>query len=334
VTRATRHVEAARTIVFGAGALEATAELAGPGFTLLTTSRAAAAAPEVAGLAGAVIEVPAGAVDEIAGDLRGRLGGARVLVALGGGRVIDAAKALAAADPPRTVVAIPTTLSAAEMTAFHRHARGVPAATRNVRPGVVLNDPLLSGSQPADQLAASTANALGHAFAALLRDRSTPIGAAAAREAVRRLIGGWGEAEPDRPQLARGALLAGWAVDHAGLGLHHALAQTAVRSAGVAHARANAALLPETLAALAARRPEAMAELESELGLDLAVAVRRLRRRAGADLGPLADDSGLLERTVEAASRRSELERVLPAPDHSELRSIYLAAARPSGRSL
>ena len=48
-----------------------------------------------------------------------------LLVALGGGRVIDVAKALAAADPPRRVAAIPTTLSGAEMTAVHRHVAGV-----------------------------------------------------------------------------------------------------------------------------------------------------------------------------------------------------------------
>ena len=40
--------------------------------------------------------------------------------------MIDVAKALAAADPPRRVAALPTTLSGAEMTAIHRHAAGVP----------------------------------------------------------------------------------------------------------------------------------------------------------------------------------------------------------------
>jgi maleylacetate reductase len=47
-----------------------------------------------------MIEVPAGQVDVVAAQLRAAVTGSR-LVALGGGRVIDVAKALAAADPPR-----------------------------------------------------------------------------------------------------------------------------------------------------------------------------------------------------------------------------------------
>src|SRR3954452_7639814 len=86
-----------RTIHFGRGRVEQAVDLlGGPGFTLLTTPRARAAAPGLAEAAGAVVEVPGGRVDEIAGRLLDAAGGDR-LVALGGGRVIDTAKALAAA---------------------------------------------------------------------------------------------------------------------------------------------------------------------------------------------------------------------------------------------
>jgi alcohol dehydrogenase class IV len=173
MNEAFRHVDSARTIVFGPAALTGSAELLGEGYTLLSTPRAAASAPEVLERAATVIEVPAGQVDLVAAQLRGTVMGSR-LVALGGGRVIDVAKALAAADPPRDVVAIPTSLSAAEMTAVHRHAQGVAPSTPRVRPAVVINDPQLSASQPAEALAASSANALGHAMTALLSDRTTP----------------------------------------------------------------------------------------------------------------------------------------------------------------
>src|SRR5512143_3954341 len=158
-----RHVETARTTVFGPGALEDAADLVGEGFTLLSTARAMDEVPALAPRAGAVVEVPGGLVEDVAAELRGQVRGER-LVALGGGRVIDVAKALAAADPPRTVVAIPTTLSAAEMTGSHRHARGVAPETPRVRPAVVVNDPALSASQPTHGLAASSANALAHAL--------------------------------------------------------------------------------------------------------------------------------------------------------------------------
>ena len=61
------------------------------------------------------------------------------LVALGGGRVIDVAKAIAAVRGGR-VAAIPTTLSGAEMTGIHRLPDG-HEAPRLVRPALVLGDP-------------------------------------------------------------------------------------------------------------------------------------------------------------------------------------------------
>ena len=159
MTEAFRHTDAARTIVFGAGALDAAADLIGDGYTLLTTARAAGSAPVVAERAAAVVHVPGGLVEVVAAALRPDVTGRR-LVALGGGRVIDVAKALAAADGPREVLAIPTSLSAAEMTRVHRHAEGVPGDTPRVRPGVVVNDPALSASLPEDALAAGSAYAL------------------------------------------------------------------------------------------------------------------------------------------------------------------------------
>jgi alcohol dehydrogenase class IV len=318
-----RHVDCARTIVFGPEALTASTDLLGEGYTLLTTPRAAAAAPIVVEPATAVIEVPAGHVDAVASQLRARVRGTR-LVALGGGRVIDVAKALAAADPPRQVVAIPTSLSGAEMTGVHRHSRGVPADTPRVRPDVVINDPSLSASQPAEALAAGSANALAHATVGLLSDRATPIGRGVARDSVTKLMVGWSQPDPDRHALALGALLAGWAVDHSGLGPHHALAQTAARIAQLGHAHTNAALLPVTISALRARRPAAFEQLDTQLGVQLESLATRLRDRAGADsLGAITTDDELLDRAVQAALKRPELDRVAPAPDAAELRAIY-----------
>ncbi|MDE3070081.1 MAG: hypothetical protein KGJ43_05075, partial [Acidobacteriota bacterium] len=126
-------IEPQRAIVFGPGAIERAAGLLGEGYTLLSTERALAGAPSVAERAGSVVEVPAGYVEVVAARLRPGVAGER-LVALGGGRVIDVAKALAAAEPPRTVAAIPTTLSGAERPGVHRHAEGVPWEAARARP--------------------------------------------------------------------------------------------------------------------------------------------------------------------------------------------------------
>jgi maleylacetate reductase len=321
-----RHEESARTIVFGSGALTDSMDLLGEGYTLLSTPRAAAATPTLAERAATIVEVPTGHVDSVAGELRADVVGTR-LVALGGGRVIDVAKALAAADPPREVLAIPTSLSGAEMTRVHRHAQGIAPNTPRVRPVVVINDPTISASQPAPALAASSANALGHAVTALFSDCATPISRAVAGEAIQRLVNGWSDGDPDRDAVALGALLAGWAVDHSGLGPHHVLAQSAVRVAPLGHAQANAALLPATIRATRSRRHAELERLDASLGLRLESLAEELRQRAQADLSALADDEALLSRSVEEAAERPELKRIPPAMDREEIRQIYRASA-------
>jgi len=293
-------------------------------------------------------EGAAGLREAIEGDL---------LVALGGGRVIDVAKALAAADPPRRVAAIPTTLSAAEMTALHRHAAGVDPGTPHVRPALVLNDPALSASQPADQLAASAANSLGHAIVAPLTPLASPVSTWAAHEGARLLVAGLAAVDadsdaletgglaaqdaardavaprglaaqdPDPDALALGALLAGYAIGTAGYGLHHVMSQTAVREAGVSHGPANAILLPHTVRALARRFPERLAAFDAALMADAASAAATMARLTGAirlrDVGVAPEQ---LAACADAAARRPELALTPPVADRDELLAIYEAA--------
>jgi alcohol dehydrogenase class IV len=244
--------------------------------------------------------------------------------------VIDVAKALAAADAPRTVLAVPTTLSGAEMTRLHRHARGIPVNAPRVRPGVVINDPELSASAPEGALAASCANALGHALTALAADTATPGIAATGAAAIRLIAGAWAREAPDRPALALGALLAGAAVARTGLGLHHVMAQTAAREMGLGHAEANAAVLTASAEWLSARRPAAFVLLSDASGVDVHVVARVLRGRAGAGgLTPLADDAVLRRSLVEAVTARPEIARTGRAPRPAEVEALYLLAAEP-----
>ncbi len=261
-----------RTNHFGRGkAAEAVEALGGPGYTLLTTERAASVAPWIAMAAGTVHMVPAGHVDHIAADLRGTVKGDR-LVALGGGRVIDVTKALVAADGGRAM-AIPTTLSGAEMTQGHRHAGGVDESTPRVRPAVVVFDPELAASQPVPEMAASSLNALGHAVEGACTVRANPVATLAAHEAARLLEAGWSGREPDRDTLALGAMLAGYVIDSTGLGLHHVLAQTLVRYAGIGHGPANAAILPHTIGALAWRFPGRIEEYKKSIVVKILIII-------------------------------------------------------------
>ena len=327
VTTGFRHAERDRTIVFGPGALDAAQDLLPPEFTLLTTDRAAGSQPAIVRRAAAVVEVPSGAVDALAADLRDRVGG-RALVALGGGRVIDTAKAIAAAEGIAVVIAIPTSLSGAEMTGVHRHACGVPDHIARMRATVVINDPALTASLPSAQLAAGTANAAGHALTALLSIRSTPIAQAVGRAAIQRFGQAWAEPQPDKCGLALGALLAGWSVDVSGLGPHHALVQTAVRAVSIGHAHVNAVLLPHTIRAFRDRAAEQLASIDADLGTPLEEFAESLRTRAAATgLGDLVDHADTLKRTSEAAAARPEMQLIPPPIDADEAMSIYRAAA-------
>jgi alcohol dehydrogenase class IV len=319
-------VDGERTIVFGpvAGAVDA---LGGPGYTLLTTERAAAAAPQVAEAAGAVHHVGGGQVDELAGDLLGEVSGERI-VALGGGRVVDVAKALAAAAGGNArAMAVPTTLSGAEMTHGHRHARGVDESTPRVRAAVVVFDPALAASQPVEQLAASTLNALGHAVEGPCTVMANPVATLAAHEAARLLVGGWAGDEPDRELLALGALLAGYTIDSTGLGLHHVLAQTLVRVAGAGHGPANAVMLPHTLGALAWRLPRMAEALEAAIGEDPVALATRIRARAGATgLIAIGVDPADLPACADAAVARPDLANTPPPADRAEILLLYESA--------
>jgi alcohol dehydrogenase class IV len=218
------------------------------------------------------------------------------------------------------VAAVPTTLSAAEMTAVHRRAAGADGSLPGVRPAIVVNDPALSASQPEPELAASAANALGHAAEGPATIRASPLPALAGREAARLIGAAYGrDGEPDRDTLALGALLSGYAIDASGYGLHHVLSQTLARFGGVGHGQANAAMLPHTLVALERRGAPGAGEL---VGLATTLA----DRAGAARLRDLGVDEAVLDVCADAAAGRAELDLTPPRPDRDELRALYGAA--------
>jgi alcohol dehydrogenase class IV len=278
-----------------------------------------------------VVYVGNGLVDELAGELLERVSG-ELIVALGGGRVIDTAKAVAAARPPCRVAAIPTTLSGAEMTPIHRHAVGVPFETPRVRPAIVLCDPALAASQPPASLAQSAANALGHALEGPLTPLWNPVASMAAVRAAVLLSGAFDRGEPDdvaRDELALGALLAGYVIGSTGYGLHHVLSQTLVRFAAIGHGTANAVMLPWSIRALERRSGgEFVASVREALGgVEPVALAERLR-----DLGGVRSlsQAGVTEEQLDAcareASSRPELHLTPPTADEAELRELYRAA--------
>jgi alcohol dehydrogenase class IV len=307
------------------------AECGFEGFALLTTERAEQQAPALAVAAARVLRVPGGAVPDAAAAVRANVA-RRPIVALGGGRVIDAAKGIAGADR-LPCAALPTTLSGAPMTAIHRMPAGVEV-WRLVRPSAVVADPELMASQPVGPRAASAMNALAHAAEALYGPMANPVSRLAALRAATLLARGLESADEGeaRHALSLGAVLAGYAVGSAGFALHHVVGQTLVRVTGVPHARAYAVLLPHTLRAMVPRAPRELADLAAALGAerqaDAAPArVAELAPRAGAThLTEIGMDPSTSPEVVAAILARPDLANTPDPPGEGELRALVESA--------
>jgi alcohol dehydrogenase class IV len=254
-------VEDGRTIRFGRGAaghgaIEIFAQNGFADYALLTTGRAAASAPEITGHAAHVVYAGSGLVADVAAAAIGEVG-SRPLVALGGGRVIDAAKAIAAFQG-RPVAAVPTTLSGAELTRIHRQLPGTTGPM--VRPSLVVCDPALMASQPMPELAASAMNALAHACEAHWNANGSPITDTLAERGARLIVDAMDAI--DRDALALGAVYAAYSFGLVGVGVHHLVCQTLVQRLGLPHALVNAIVLPHAQALMLRRAPERVVALD------------------------------------------------------------------------
>jgi alcohol dehydrogenase class IV len=270
-------------IVFGAGrAAELPGIVAGLGSRALVCTGANPARHDglLAGLAlpTAVFPVAGEPTVELA---RAAVAAARehaadVVAAIGGGSVIDAAKAVAmllsnGGDPidylevvgsgrPITrpavpCVAVPTTAgTGAEVTAnavLAVPAHGIKASLRSplMIPRAALVDPLLTASCPQQVTAAAGLDALTQCLEPFVSVRANPVTDGLAREGLRRAAAGLRAAYADgtdlaaRAEMAVCSLLGGIALANAKLGGVHGLAGVIGGTASVPHGVACAALL-------------------------------------------------------------------------------------------
>jgi len=202
-----------------------------------------------------------------------RAAGCDVIVALGGGSVIDCAKGISVVIanggdildyegvdaiplPGPPLICIPTTAgTAADISQFaiinavSRRTK-VAIISKIVVPDVALVDPQTTVTMSPSLTAFSGLDALTHAIEAYVSSASSPLSDVHALAAVRGVRASLGQAvaQPDdlqaREQMMLASLQAGMAFSNASLGATHAMAHSLGGYLDLAHGECNALLLP------------------------------------------------------------------------------------------
>lgn len=257
--------------------------------------------------------------------------GCDVVVAFGGGSVIDAAKAVAAlitntapareylevvgkgralANDPLPVIAIPTTAgTGAEVTrnaVLLAEAEGVKVSLRSPRmpPAVAILDPLLTHSLPPAATASTGHDALTQCLEPFVTPFATPFTDALAREgmmraarSLRRAVRDGNDAEARRDMMIA-AVCSGMALANARLGAVHGFAAPLGGMFPVPHGVACARLLPTVtrmnVRALLQRAPDAPALARyAEVARILTGDPAAVADDAGPWLAQLVDECGI-----------------------------------------
>lgn len=317
-------------VIYGRPAPEVVRELAtawGASRVLVTTTRSLADGL-AATLAAALGDLCVGVFSEIgahspragviAGAAAARAAGADLLVALGGGSVIDATKVMqlclwagleatdqlgpyragrgadrvdvAALPAGVRMIAVPTTLSAAEFTPF----AGVSDPARNVKEGythpmlaprAVVLDPVMTLSTPPELWASTGMKAVDHAVEQLCHPVRAPYADALAAEGLKRLGRGLSATmgRPDDLDARLECQFGMWlAISGVGsgrsMGVSHAIGHTLGGSYGVPHGITSCVTLPAVLQWSASDAIAPQAQISALLGYPgaAASAVREL----------------------------------------------------------
>jgi maleylacetate reductase len=226
-----------------------------------------------------------------------------------------------AAQPLLPIIAIPTTYAGSEMTPVYGVTRivdGMPrkltASDARITPKLVVYDPLLTLGLPASLTASTGINALAHCIEALYSVTRNPLSTAAAVGGIRVIMSALPRcyaARDDleaRTEMLAGAFLAGSALAHVSMALHHGLCHALGGTAGVPHGIANGIMLPHAMRFnLGATAPQ-LAQAAEAMGIALAGRSAEDAAEAAAQrVSDLVGDMNLPQRLRDAGVREADL---------------------------
>jgi alcohol dehydrogenase class IV len=246
---------------------------------------------------------------------------AELLIAVGGGSPIDAAKAISALarNPGKMsdflgvnkipqmgapLIAIPTTAgTGSEVTQFTIITDTVKnvkmlIGSPNIMPRVALVDPLMTLQMPQGITAATGLDALTHAIEAYVSVKAHPISDTLGLRAIRLIAGNLRQAWSDggnieaRTNMMTGALMAGLSFSNSSVALVHGMARPIGAYFHVAHGISNAALLPTVIEFSIPGNPKRYADIAEAMGevtaglstLDAAYLAAKATKRLNDDL--------------------------------------------------
>jgi len=203
--------------------------------------------------------------------------GCELVIALGGGSAIDAAKLMACIAVNKgkayeyafqgkkiekkglPLIAIPTTAgTGSEVTPFavisdREKKLKAPVRNRYLFPKVAVIDPELTASMPVGLTANTGADALAHALEALWSKKAQPLTDYLALRAVKIIFENLKKAcdEPKnmdvREEMCLASLLAGIAISNVSIGAAHAISYPLTTHFGIAHGNACSLTLPDVM---------------------------------------------------------------------------------------
>lgn len=267
--------------------------------------------------------------------------GADLVIAMGGGSPMDAAKSMAmlqgnegsikeyifgekkVAQPGLPVICIPTTagtgseVTAAAVTTDRITQQKIGLSHDYMMPKLALVDPRLHVSMPLRVTASTGMDALTHAIEAFVATGAEPITDALCLEAIR-LIGKYlrravavGDDLEVRGQMALASLIAGGGFTNAGLGAVHGLAHPVGARYGVAHGLANAILLPYVMEYCLMADYEKFSRIAEALGEEVTgLSVREKALAAVKAVRALNDDIGIPRTLQEVGVQPEAIEAI------------------------